>query len=330
LHNTVIGQDHAVDRICSVLESQAARPPQRAPRGRFLFVGPPGVGKTQLARSLAEGLGLGEEAFFVFNMSEYNSEAARTRFMGADPGYVGFNNTRTIYQAVRERPACVILLDEIDRSDASIQDILLSIMEGEGKDAEGQSVYFSQAIFVMTTNLGQEAVQAAYEQVRSGELKRAELVERFHDESLRRLVLEGAVDDAEIGMQATVDRQINDTKRAFSSASAQGDGDAALSAIDRYAQLKGLRARLQQASRTSPLDRALLDRVDFIIPFFPLKEPDLLRRILELKLKAFGWQDCPPATKEEILRAALAEKESIRPLERLIKKYLCDATETLN
>ncbi|HEX2733222.1 MAG TPA: AAA family ATPase [Polyangiaceae bacterium] len=327
LTSTVIGQDHAVNRICDVLESQANRPPQRAPRGRFLFVGPPGVGKTQLARSLAEGLGLGEEAFFVFNMSEYNSEAARTRFMGADPGYVGFNNTRTIYQAVRERPACVILLDEIDRSDASIQDILLSIMEGEGKDAEGQSVYFSQAIFVMTTNLGQEAVQAAYEQVRKGEIDRAELVKRFHDESLRRLVLEGAIDDAEIAMQGSVDRQISDTKRMFMEANNQGDDEAALGAVDRYSQLKGLRTRLQQAARHSPLDRALLDRVDFIIPFFPLKEEALLRRIMELKLKAFGWNDCPDATKEQILRAALAEKESIRPLERLIKKYLCDSTQ---
>src|SRR5690606_32180420 len=137
LNAKVIGQDHAVGQIASALEMQAQRPPQRAPRGRFLFVGPPGVGKTQLARSLAKELGYGDEGFFVFNMSEYSSESARTRFMGADPGYVGFSTTRTIYQCVRERPACVILLDEIDRADASIQDILLSIMEGEGKDAEG-------------------------------------------------------------------------------------------------------------------------------------------------------------------------------------------------
>jgi ATP-dependent Clp protease ATP-binding subunit ClpA len=153
------------------------------------------------------------------------------------------------------------------------------------------------------------------------------LVKRFHDESLRRLVLEGAIDDAEIAMQGSVDRQISDTKRMFMEANNQGDDEAALGAVDRYSQLKGLRTRLQQAARHSPLDRALLDRVDFIIPFFPLKEEALLRRIMELKLKAFGWNDCPDATKEQILRAALAEKESIRPLERLIKKYLCDSTQ---
>lgn len=315
----LIAQDHAVDQVCGVLKLMAKRPPRRAPRGRFLFAGPPGVGKTHLGRQLAIQLGLGEEAFFVFNMSEYSSEGSRTRFMGADPGYVGFRTSKTIYDMVRSRPSCVILLDEIDRADASIQDILLSILEGEGKDAEGSIVYFSQVIFIMTTNQGQDQVLEAYKNVTSGKLVRQDIVKQFNDEALRTLILQGVVDDTEANMKYHLRRETEQVKAAFDQA---GTGQEADMLIEHYIDLRQKSQRLEQVQRKTPLDRAMLDRVDFVIPFFPIKEREHLGTILGLTLDRYEWSDCPQAVRDTILDQALAEDQSVRSIERLVIKYL--------
>ena len=324
LKQQLIAQDHAVDQVCGVLRLMAKRPPRRAPRGRFLFAGPPGVGKTHLGRQLAIQLGLGEEAFFVFNMSEYASEGARTRFMGADPGYVGFRGTKTIYDMVRSRPSCVILLDEIDRADASVQDILLSILEGEGKDAEGESVYFSQVIFIMTTNQGQEQVVEAHRDVERYGIDREELVRRFSDEVLRSLVLQGVVDEVEADMKRLLRAETDAVKASF--AASQRDAGAAREEgdqlVEHYIFLRQKTARLEQVQRKTPLDRALLDRIDFVIPFFPIKEPEHLGRILDLSLERYEWRECPAEIRRSIVEQALTEDQSVRSIERLVIKHL--------
>jgi ATP-dependent Clp protease ATP-binding subunit ClpA len=257
-------------------------------------------------------------------MSEYSSESARTRFMGADPGYVGYRSTRTIYDLVRSRPSCVILLDEIDRADASIQDILLSILEGEGKDAEGKIVYFSQAIFIMTTNQGQEQVENFYYTTCKDEnSSREQLAEKFSDESLRKLILQGAVDETEIAMQKFLLAEINVVKNQFDVFQIQQDDFVENEdCIERYIELKNTYNRLEYVQKKTPLDRAFLDRIDFVIPFFPIKEPQYLRKILNLTLEKYGWNNCPEYISEQIISQALAEKQSIRCLERLVMKHL--------
>src|SRR5262249_52130817 len=149
---SVIGQDHAASMVTRRLLAVATSPtPVMTPRGRFLFVGPPGTGKTYFGQSLARLLGYGSEGFFKYNMSDYANEGDRWRFQGAPPGYEGFG-TLTIFDRVRQRRSCVILLDEIDRAHSGIQDLLLSIFDGEGRDARGETVDFSQVVFIMTTN----------------------------------------------------------------------------------------------------------------------------------------------------------------------------------
>lgn len=316
LGEEVMGQDHAVEALCRRLHRQAGLPPQTRPRGRFLFAGPPGVGKTALGRALARHLGLGEEAFFRFNMSEYSGEGARTRFLGADPGYVGFKATRTIYDQVRARPSCVVLLDEIDRCHASIQDILLSVLEGHGNDSEGRAVSFSQAIFLMTTNLGQEQVSAAYEKARRQGWSRERLAGEFTSDRLRRLILSGVTDETELAMAADLDARLEAAKDSYRRSASGG----ALEEIGTYLQLKELRRGFERVRRHSALDRAFLDRIDLIVPFFPLKEESVVERILDKELRVYGWPECPPEARQEILRRALKEEESVRPIQRLIRE----------
>lgn len=346
----VIGQDHAIDRVCRVLRLKAKGKPRRLPRGRFLLVGPPGVGKTQLGKSLAKLLGYGTEGFFSYNMGDFAAEGDRWRFIGAPAGYEGFGQVRTIFDEVRDRPSCVVLLDEIDRAHTSIQDVLLAILEGEAKDARNERVFFSQAVFLMTTNLGQDQVGRAYDDGLRAGLDRSGVAARFNailrdgaesaaaasadadEDMLRRFILDGIVDHAELTMTERLEAALVAARGALPADLV--DDPAGASA--RYLALRELRDRVRAAVRRSALDRAFLDRVDFVVPFFPIKEyprepsGDPLRdqphlaRILDVKLRQAGWDSCPPAIRSRILVEALMERESVRPLERLVERYLSD------
>ncbi|MDX6379158.1 MAG: ATP-dependent Clp protease ATP-binding subunit ClpC, partial [Rubrobacteraceae bacterium] len=168
LHERVVGQDEAVEAVAEAIRRARAGlgDPDR-PVGSFLFLGPTGVGKTELARTLAEAL-FGDEAAMVrIDMSEFQERHTVSRLVGAPPGYVGYEEAGQLTEAVRRRPYSVLLLDEIEKAHPDVFNILLQILdEGRLTDAQGRTVDFKNTVIIMTSNIGAERIQA---HARSGE-----------------------------------------------------------------------------------------------------------------------------------------------------------------
>ena len=162
LHERVIGQEEAVDAVAeAVRRARAGLSDPNRPIGSFLFLGPTGVGKTELARTLAEAL-FGEEAAMVrIDMSEFQEKHTVSRLVGAPPGYVGYEEAGQLTESVRRRPYSVLLLDEIEKAHPDVFNILLQILEdGRLTDSQGRTVDFKNTVIIMTSNLGSDRIQA--------------------------------------------------------------------------------------------------------------------------------------------------------------------------
>ncbi len=158
LHRRVVGQDEAVQAVVdAVLRARAGLKDPNRPIGSFIFLGPTGVGKTELAKSLAEALFDTEENMVRLDMSEYMEKHAVSRLIGAPPGYVGYEEGGQLTEAVRRKPYCVILLDEIEKAHPDVFNILLQILDdGRLTDSHGRTVDFKNTVIIMTSNLGSE------------------------------------------------------------------------------------------------------------------------------------------------------------------------------
>jgi len=277
LHRRVIGQDEAVKAVAdAVLRARAGVKDPKRPIGSFVFLGPTGVGKTELARSLAIALFDSEDAMIRLDMSEYMEKHAVSRLVGAPPGYVGFEEGGQLTEAVRRRPYAVLLLDEIEKAHSDVFNILLQLLDdGRLTDSHGRTVDFKNTIVIMTSNIGSDMLLKGIdasgkidETARNGVL--AELSGNFRPEFLNRLddvVLFSPLTQGEI-------TQIVDLLVAGVGArlSEQGIGlvitDAARSLIGRegYDPVFGARPlkRFIQQRLETPIARVLLSGVDDI------------------------------------------------------------------
>ena len=160
LHERVIGQDEAVDRVCdAILRSRAGIQDPNRPIGSFLFLGPTGVGKTELAKALAQALFDDEKNMVRIDMSEYMEKYSVSRLIGAPPGYVGYDEGGQLTEAVRRKPYAVVLFDEVEKAHPDVLNVLLQVLDdGRITDGQGRTVDFKNTIIILTSNLGSDLI----------------------------------------------------------------------------------------------------------------------------------------------------------------------------
>ena len=160
LHQRVIGQNEAVEKVAeAILRSRAGIQDENRPIGSFLFLGPTGVGKTELAKALAECLFDDEKNMVRIDMSEYMEKYSVSRLIGAPPGYVGYEEGGQLTEAVRRKPYSVVLFDEIEKAHPDVFNVLLQVLDdGRITDSQGRTVDFKNTILILTSNLGSQYI----------------------------------------------------------------------------------------------------------------------------------------------------------------------------
>jgi ATP-dependent Clp protease ATP-binding subunit ClpB len=189
LKSRVVGQDEAVTKLASAVRlSRAGLKDPQKPIGSFLFLGPTGVGKTELARAIAEFLFDDESNMIRIDMSEYMEKHAVSRLIGAPPGYVGYDEGGQLSEQVRRKPYSVVLLDEIEKAHPEVFNVLLQVLDdGRLTDGKGRTVDFKNTIIIMTSNLGSQHITGALSDEEFKNATMASLKQAFRPEFINRI-----------------------------------------------------------------------------------------------------------------------------------------------
>ena len=182
LHKRVVGQDEAIEAVSDAIRrSRAGLQDPKKPIGSFIFLGTTGVGKTELAKALADYLFDDDSMMTRIDMSEYQEKHSVSRLVGAPPGYVGYDEGGQLTEAVRRKPYSVVLLDEIEKANPDVFNVLLQVLDdGRLTDNKGRMVNFKNTIIIMTSNMGSQIIQENFEKVT--EKNKEEVVERTKEE----------------------------------------------------------------------------------------------------------------------------------------------------
>ena len=255
LHKRVVGQNMAIEAVAdAVRRSRAGLQNEKRPIGSFLFMGTTGVGKTELAKALAEFLFNDENMMTRIDMSEYQERHSVSRLVGAPPGYVGYDEGGQLTEAVRRKPYSVVLLDEIEKAHPDVFNILLQVLDdGRLTDNKGRTVDFKNTILIMTSNVG------------------ADIIQSYMD----RLPLEGPLDQEE---------RLSDTIRSANQRSANPlDSEAPIGRQEERSRLlEECRAQVLEVLKRT-VRPEFLNRIDEVIMFEPLSQSDI-REILRMQM----------------------------------------------